>query len=168
MALEFSAPSKTFNFKNFNCGEPSLNEYLRFYALRNDRSSISRLFIAHDPDRNPREVVGYYTVSSAQVAFENYPEGAGGKIPRYLIPAMRIGRLACSAAHQGRGLGAALLKDALMRAVTANQVMAIHCVLVDALNEKAAGFYSRYGFVPVRENPLTMVLPMATILDAIG
>ena len=47
MVLEFSAASKDFDFKSFDCGEKSLNDYLRFYALKNDKNSISRIFIAY-------------------------------------------------------------------------------------------------------------------------
>ncbi|MDT8298920.1 MAG: hypothetical protein RQ801_11500, partial [Spirochaetaceae bacterium] len=123
MALEFSIASKSFDFKGFDCGEKSLNDYLRFYALKNDKNSICRVFIVHDPQDDPKAVLGYYAVSSAQIAFEDYPEGISGKITRYPIPAVKIGRLACSLSVQGQGVGAALLRDAFYRAIAANQVI---------------------------------------------
>lgn len=168
MVLEFSAASKDFDFKSFDCGEKSLNDYLRFYALKNDKNSISRIFIAYDTQDNTRTVLGYYTVSSAQIAFEDYPEGLSGKIPRYPIPAVRIGRPASSVTARGKGVGAALLKDALHRAVAASQEVAIHCIIVDALHEKAAAFYRKYGFTPIKDDLLTLVIPMAAILDSLG
>ncbi len=163
--LEFAPASKAFDLKAFNCGEKSLDDYLRFYALKNDKKQISKAFIAYNP-AHPRDVIGYYTVSSAQITYNEYPESLREKIPGYPIPAMRIGKLASSLSARGQRIGAALLKDAFLRAITASDQVAIYCIIVDALNKKAASFYIKYGFVPLKEDGNTLVLPMKTVFFA--
>ncbi len=165
MQPEFVPASKDFDLKAFDCGEKSLNDYLRFYTLMNDKKQISKAFIAYDPVR-PRCVLGYYTVSSAQITYDEYPESLREKIPKYPVPAMRIGKLASSLSARGQGIGAALLKDAFLRAVAASDQIAIHCVIVDALNEGAASFYIKYGFVPLKDNGRTLVIPIKTVISA--
>lgn len=89
------------------------------------------------------------------------------RFPGILFPAVRIGRPASSVTARGEGVGAALLKDALHRAVAASQEVAIYCIIVDALHEKAAAFYRKYGFTPIKDDLLTLVIPMAAILDSL-
>ena len=165
MALEFSPVSRDFDLKSFDCGEISLNNYLRFYALKNDKSQISKTVIAFDP-ANPKCILGYYTISSAQITYNEYPESLRGKIPRYPVPAMRIGKLASSITTRGQGIGAALLKDAFLRAIVASGHIAIHCIIVDALNKSAALFYTKYGFVPLKDDESILVIPIKTVIEA--
>ena len=106
-------------------------------------------------------------MSSAQISFDDYPESLRDRLPRYPVPAMRIGKLASSVQARGQGVGAALLKDAFLRAIAASKEIAIHCIIVDALNEGAASFYSKYGFVPLKDDSLTMVIPIKTVKDAL-
>ncbi len=80
---------------------------------------------------------------------------------------MRIGKLAIDLKSQGKNIGAKLLKDALLRAVNISSQVALHFVVVDALNEKAKSFYLKYGFTAFVENPLTLVISLETIKAAI-
>lgn len=161
MPIKITPISKSFNLKAFECGEDSLNGYFRFYAVKNDKNNISRTFVAFDTV-DPVSVLGYYSVSSAQIFFEDYPESLRDGLPKYPIPAVRIGKLATSIHARGRGVGAALLKDAFLRTISASKDFAIHCILVDALNENAVSFYGKYGFVPIKDI-LTMVIPIETV-----
>jgi GNAT superfamily N-acetyltransferase len=79
---------------------------------------------------------------------------------------MRIGKLVMNLAFQGKGIGAFLLKDAFLRAINISTEVALFCVIVDAIDEKAASFYTKYGFVPFQDYPYTLVLPLKTIIEA--
>ena len=88
------------------------------------------------------------------------PSETAKRLPRYpVVPAALIGRLAIDRQYRGRGLGAALLFDALARADTA-----IFAILVDAKDDAAAAFYRRHGFQPFAARPLNLFLPLGTAL----
>jgi len=162
MEISITPISKDFNLKNFDCGIQELNLYLHQFALRNDRKNIGKTFIAWGSD-NPKKVLGYYTVSMAQVLFEELPPELKAGLPKYPVPAMRIGRLAVDSSLHGKGFGSWLLKDALSRAALLSDSVALFCILVDALNDKAKDFYLKYGFKAFEDKPLTLVLPVETV-----
>jgi len=105
-------------------------------------------------------------VSMGQVEFKLLPEDLAKGLPRHPVPVMRIGRLAVDRSTQGMGVGAALLRDALLRAVELSRKVGTCVVLVDAIDESAMKFYERYGFIPLKDIPLTLVLPVETIAAA--
>ena len=106
-------------------------------------------------------IAGYYTLAAASVPLTDLPSSAAKKLPRYpLVPAVRMGRLAVDRDFKGRGLGGALLADALSRA--SNSDIAAYALLVDAKDEKAATFYRHHGFILLPNSPLTLFLPLAT------
>ncbi len=166
MDIEIIPISKKINRKDFDCGIEDLNRYLRQFAIPNDKKNIGKTFVAvekHDLNKP----IGYYTVSIAQILINELPDSAKKGLPRYPIPAMRIGKLATDFKFQGKNIGAKLLKDALLRAVNISSQVALHFIVVDALNEKAKSFYLKYGFTAFEENPLTLVISLETIKKAI-
>ncbi len=165
MNIKIIPVSKSINKKDFNCGIDDLNLYLRQFAIPNDKKNIGKTFVAVY-ESNKSQVLGYYTVSMAQILFNELPDLMKKGIPKYPIPAMRIGKLAVDLCFQGKNIGILLLKDAFLRAINVSSKVAIYCVIVDALNEKAKSFYIKFGFIPFEENPLTLVLPLQTINDA--
>lgn len=142
---------------SFDCGEPSLNTYLKQYARQNDEKGLGRTFVAVEPDQT--RIEGYYTISTGAVTFEQVPE----KLPRYPIPVVHLGRLAIDLKSQGKGLGELLLIDALKRAVQASEQLGIYAVEVRALNDSARNFYLKYGFTPLLDDEFHLYLPMKTI-----
>lgn len=106
------------------------------------------------------------TFSNAQIEATNLPESITRKLPRYPVPAFRIGKLAVDSRFQGMGVGSWLLKMALQRALDVSASVGIFAVLVDAIDDKAKDFYLRYGFIPMDDHPLTLYLPLATIRQA--
>ena len=149
----------------FDCGYTELNQYFRQYAYKNDRLYIGKTFVAIT---EADQVAGYMTISTALIAAESLPEGLRAKLPRYPVPAFRIGKLAVDLRFQGNGSGRWLLTQALKKAVEVSASVGLYAVLVDAIDEKAKSFYVKYGFVPFEAHPLTLVLPLATIKVAIG
>jgi GNAT superfamily N-acetyltransferase len=165
MELFLHSLSKTHRVKTFDCGNPILNDYLKLYALKNDRLSIGKTFVALDRENN---FAGYLTLSAAQLDKASLPEPIQARLPRYPVPALRIARLAVDLKMQGQGAGAWLLKQALEKALHIADVAGIFAVIVDAIDEKARDFYQKYGFIPLQEEPLTLFLPLETIRTCTG
>ena len=165
MKFIFEKFSRDFARDDFDCGTENLNDFLKRYALQNLKKNINVTIVAVS-EENPRKILGYYSVSMAQVNFENLPDGLAKGIPRYPVPAMRIGRLAVDRAAQGAGLGSELLRHALYRALELSRKVGTCIVLVDAIDENAKRFYEKYGFVSLVDLPLSLVLPMETIAEA--
>jgi GNAT superfamily N-acetyltransferase len=166
MDIKVVPVSKAIAKKPFNCGIEELNRYFKQFAFPNDKKNIGKTFVAisHTDLLQP---LGYYTVSMAQILFSELPEDLKKGLPKYPIPAMRIGKLAIDMQYQKKGLGSFLLRDALLRAIRISSEIAIYCILVDALNEKAKNFYLKFGFIPFPATPLTLVLPLKTIIQAV-
>ena len=165
MKFIFEKLSRDFARDAFDCRTESLNDFLKRYALQNLRKNISVTIVAVSAG-NPKKILGYYSVSMAQVNFENLPVDLAKGIPRYPAPAMRIGRLAVDRAAQGVGLGGELLRHALYRALELSREVGTCIILVDAIDENAKRFYEKYGFVSLIDLPLSLVLPMETIAEA--
>ena len=141
----------------FDCGNhPSLNEWLRRFALSNQKSDISRTFVVH----RDNVVVGYYSLASGSVRREEATTRVAKGLPNQPVPVVLLGRLAVDRREHGRGLGKALLKDALLRIEAASQTVAVRAVLVHAIDERAASFYRQYGFEESPVSPLHLCLLM--------
>ncbi|MGH6956856.1 MAG: GNAT family N-acetyltransferase [Caulobacteraceae bacterium] len=136
----------------FRSGQETLDLWLRRRALTNQASGASRTYVlVHDA-----RVIAYYALAAAAVA----PNEAPGRIRRNMpdpIPVILIGRLAVDLEWQGRGLGAALLRDAVERSAEAARIVGVRGVLVRAISDEAARFYRRNGFVESPLDSLTLL-----------
>lgn len=142
----------------FNSGSKALDDYFRQQITQDMRRRVTACFVALD---RGQQIAGYYTLASASLLFSDLPDTLAKKLPRYpSVPAIRMGRLAVDRGFQGQGLGAALLADALRRAIRSE--IAAYAMLVDAKNDSAAGFYQHHGFILLADSPLTLFLPLAT------
>lgn len=166
MNIKIVPISKNIDKKDFDCGIDELNLYLKQFAIPNDKKNIGKTFIAVN-ENEPAKPIGYYTVSMAQILFIDLPNSLKKGLPRYPVPAMRIGKLAVDSHFKGMSIGSFLLKNALMRAVNILSEIALNCVIVDALNHAAKSFYLKYGFVAFEDNPLTLVISLKTIKAAL-
>lgn len=144
----------------FDCGEASLNLFLQKHALNNDRAGLGRTFVATEPGRT--QVAGYFTVSTGSVRFDTIPDHTAKRLPKYPIPTVHIGRLAVDGGFQGRGLGEALLVEAIRKAATAAASVGVYAIDVFALHDRAKSFYLKYGFVEMLEAPLHLFLSIHT------
>jgi len=143
----------------FACGVQALDRYFKTQVSQDIRRRVTACFTAVDAQGR---IAGYYTLASASILLGDLPEHLARKLPRYpAVPAVRMGRLAVDLAFKGEGLGAALLADALRRAVTAE--IAAYAFVVDAKDAKAAAFYAHHGFHATKGNPLLLYLPLATV-----
>jgi GNAT superfamily N-acetyltransferase len=145
----------------FNCGQPTLDEWLKDRAGQFDRRDLSRTFVATRPEESL--VLGYYAVSTHRVVYDVLPPAEAKGLPRLDVPAVLIGRLAVDQTVQGQGLGALLLIDALRRSVQISEQIGIRAVEVDAIDEAARSFYLKFGFRSLRDDTRHLFLPMHEI-----
>jgi predicted GNAT family N-acyltransferase len=144
---------------SFTCGVESLDHYLKTQAGQDVRRKANAVFILSEFSE-PTHVLGYYTLCAMAISRGDVPEAARKHVPRYpLVSATLIGRLAVAKERQGQRLGAVLLADALRRAFDSAGTVDSSMVMVDALDEAAAGFYAAHGFVRLPDS-LRLVLPM--------
>lgn len=155
--------SKEHDREAFDCGHSELNAYLRTQA-RQEMDRGSAVVYVLVPQRVPREIAAFYTLSSSSVRLSDWPDSVRKKLPRYpLVPVTLIGRLAVSRSHIGHRLGERLLMDAFQRCHPASRAIGSVAVIVDAKDVDVATFYMRYGFVAFPDQPLRLFLPMKTI-----
>lgn len=159
MEVKPISDTKPSQLSKFDCGAEKLNTYLKRFAKKNDKLGIGRTYVLLDKAR----ALGFYTVSMAQIEFKALPRPTQEKLPRYPVPAVRIGRLAIDHSAQGQGLGEFLLMDALTRCVRVSEEIAVLAVIVDAKNDQAKDFYLKYGFIPLEDKELSLFLPLSTI-----
>ena len=136
--------------QGFECGVPALNEYIHRFAEQHRRRGISSIYVLADSSR-PELILGYYTLSAAEVDGQQLAETERKKLPRYPVPCFRMGRLACRSDQQGRGLGKLLVGCAVDRCLKARQQVAAYALIVDAKDDSAAAFYLHFGFKPFQD-----------------
>ena len=148
----------------FRSREPALDEWLTKSALRNEAGRSSRTYVACAPGR---EVIGFYTLSNGHVQRDRAPKKLQRNAPDPL-PVMVLGRLAVAEGWERRGIGSGLLKDAMLRTLSAGEIAGVTALLVHSKSEQAAAFYHLAGFKPSPLNPLTLMLPLKEIESAYG
>jgi hypothetical protein len=152
--------------KGFDCGSPELNDYLARHARQNHESGGAKTFVAVSP-AEPTRVLGYYSISSGAIEFARVPATLTRSLGRYQVPVFRLARLAVSISVQGHGLGGDLLLAAGVRALSvATQVGGV-ALAIDAKEERAARWYERFGALRLLDDPLELVLPLATLAAAV-
>ncbi|ALR20641.1 MULTISPECIES: GNAT family N-acetyltransferase [Sphingobium] len=139
----------------------SLDDWLRDRALASEGSSARTYVVCNAAE--PRRVVGYYTITTAMEQRAALPSAKLRRGMPDRVPLLLIGRLAVDAGFQGIGLGADLLADALRRCAAAAEIAGARAVIVHAIDEKAAAFYARHGFIPTSLGELVMLLPIEAI-----
>lgn len=144
-----------------------LDDWLRDMALYNQQQGYSRTFVIADESN---VVVGYHSLCAGMISRNGTPRQVKGKQAPAQIPVALLARLAVDEKHQGQGLGAALLKNALLSVVSAAQAVAFKAVMVHALDKESETFYRKFGFLDAKGIEGTLFLPtqgiMASMLEA--
>lgn len=151
---------KAFTREVFDCGVEPLNEYLRKFALQNQKNDAARTYVVVDAEK---KILGYYTLVFGSVATEDAPGDISSRLGRYPIPVILIARLAVDLSVKGKGLGGILLRDALLRAVQAAEIAGLRAIMVEAKDETARSFYENLGFQRSPSDPLLLFLKIADI-----
>lgn len=148
----------------FRCGRQELDRWVQAYAGQGQRRDASRTYVVVDREN---AVVGFYTLVATQVDHGRATADVRrGMSKRFPIPGVLLARLAVDRPHHGRGVGAALLADAVRRVVRVADDVGIRTLVVDAIDDKAADFYRRFGFTSVTENRLLLMTTVAQLRSA--
>ncbi|HKU24895.1 MAG TPA: GNAT family N-acetyltransferase [Candidatus Sulfotelmatobacter sp.] len=164
--VQFSAPEKltaSHDVSPFECGEPALDSWLRKRALQNEETGASRTYVL----RAGQEIAGYYALATGAIAHAE----AAGRVRRNMpdpVPVIILGRLAIASKFQGRGIGAALLRDAVLRIVQVAEIAGIRAILVHAISDQAKRFYEKHGFIPSPADPMTLMITVAEAARILG
>ena len=148
----------THDLSQFTCGEPSLDDWLKHRGLKNRMSGALRCFVLCLDNA----VAGYYTLSAGAINHEAAPKAMRRNMPDPL-PILLIGRLAIDQRCQNQGLDQALLRDAMLRAVSVAGDAGIFALLVHALSEQAKRFYLSCGFVESPLQSMTLIVTLHTV-----
>src|SRR5665811_616004 len=143
---------------NFDSGEFSLNEWLKKRAFKNHAAGASRCFVLCAG----KDVIGYYSLSAGAISHEAAPKAMRRNMPNPL-PVLLLGRLAVDKRYHNQGIGQALLRDALMRAVNVAGDAGVFAILVHALSDQAKQFYLSRGFVESPLQPMTLLMTIETV-----
>ena len=140
----------------FDCGIPSLNEWLLRHARQAQSSGSAKTFVVS----NDNIVIGYFGLTVGQVETYEAPERIRRGMGQYPIPVVILARLAVSINHQGLGIRVAMLQDAIRRTLMISEQVGIRALLTHPIDDRASKFYERFGFVssPVREKQLVLLL----------
>jgi GNAT superfamily N-acetyltransferase len=150
----------------FDCGEEALNEFLRRYTRKSHDLGGAKTFLAIN-DADGKTILAFYSLSPASVAFARTPEIVRRGLARDDVPGFRLARLAVDRRFQGEGIGGQILLAAGKRCLLAAVEVGGVVLVIDAKNERVAGWYASYGAVPLLDAPLSLLLPLATIEAAL-
>ena len=149
----------------FDCGEDALNRFLVRFALPNQMANASQTYLGIADDD---AIVGFYTLVVGEIGFDDAPERLTKGLARHAVPLMLLARLGVSVDWQGRGVGAGLLKDAMLRTVNAADIAGIRAFAVHAKDERAQAFYRHFDFVASPTDPLHMFVLVKDLRRAAG
>jgi GNAT superfamily N-acetyltransferase len=138
----------------FDCGNKDLNRFLQQYALLNQNNGASKTYVG----LADQTVIGYYSLAVGSVEYDKAPERVNKGLAHHAIPIMLLARLAVDSHWQSKGIGAALLKDAMLRTLHAAGIAGIRSFVVHAKDDVAKGFYEHFDFLPSPSDPLHLFL----------
>lgn len=138
----------------FDCGQVALNQFLQRHALVNQKANSAQTYVCCHADA----VVGFYSLAVGSVTPQSAPDRVMKGLARHPVPVMILARLAVDSAHQGKGLGQALLRDALLRTAQAADIAGIRCLLVHAKDDTARQWYASWEFEPSLTDPYHLFL----------
>ncbi len=149
--------------EDFDSGKPSLNIWLKTRALSNHKNGFTAVTVVHENQR----VLGYYGLSPTTVVPNSLPRNLRTGQPPNHIPCLLLGQLAVDRNSAGRGIGTGLLKHALISCAQATTLIGGRALIVNAIDEEAATFWQRRGFLPTKIDPLMLFRPMTDVVASI-
>jgi GNAT superfamily N-acetyltransferase len=164
MALHIEKLSRDHRVDSFDCGKDPLNRFLVRFAYQAQLSGSSQTYIALADG----VVVGYYTLVFGDVGYENAPERLRKGMARHPIPLMILARLAVSSDWAGKGLGAGLLKDAMIRTLAAGDIAGLRAFAVHAKDDDARSFYQHFDFIESPSDPMHLFLLLKDLRSLVG
>jgi len=144
------------HLEGFDCGKPALNEWLVRHALQAQGAGSCKTFVVTGGE----QLAGYFSLTVGQIDTLEAPERMRKGMGQHPLPVVILARLAVSKLHQKQGIGVALLQDAIRRTLQIGEQAGLRALLTHPIDEEAAAFYTRFGFVqsPLREQQLLLLL----------
>ena len=152
------------HLESFDCGREELNRYLLRHAWSNQQAGAGQTYLGLVGDA----VVGYHTLVVGHVLLNDAPERLTKGLAKRPVPIMLLARLAVDHRWQGKGIGKALLKDAMLRTLQAADIAGIRALAVHAKDEQARKFYERFDFVPSPTDAMHLFILLKDLRRAIG
>jgi len=143
----------------FSCGKPTLDHWLKTRALANQEKGFTAVVVVHDAGR----VVGYYGLAPTAVVPSILPRAIRTGQPPNPVPCLLLGQLATDTEWAGQGIGTGLMKHALQRCVQAARLIGGRALMVNAVDDEAARFWQRHGFMPSKDDPLVLLRAISDI-----
>jgi GNAT superfamily N-acetyltransferase len=159
--------SEAHDLSQFSCGKPSLDNWLRLRALSNQLKGFTAVMVVQDAGR----VVGYYGLAPTAVVPASLPRSIRTGQPPDPVPCLLLGQLATDVKWLGKGIGTGLLKHALERSVQAATLIGGRALIVNAVDEDAAAFWRRRGFLPSKDDRMVLsrsIVDIAASLEDCG
>ena len=145
---------------SFESGKPALDQFLKRFSLTNQKAGSAQTYVIC---RGTNEVVGYYSLCVGAVEHATASERVRKGLANHPVPVMILARLAVASHEQKRGLGKALLKDALLRTAQAAEIAGIRALLVHAKDDAARLWYLNFDFEESSTDPYHLFLLMKDI-----
>ncbi|HEX8640084.1 MAG TPA: GNAT family N-acetyltransferase [Allosphingosinicella sp.] len=151
----------------FDCGKAPLNDFVRRRALKNEGRASRTYVVNATIGEHAGSVIAYYTLAAGAVALDALPKKLSRNMPNP-IPAMVLGRMAVDRNHKGKGLGRAMLQEAMRRVMIAAREVGARALIVHAIDDEAVTFYTQYGFQVFPTGSRTLFLPIDTIARSLS
>ena len=165
MALSAPEPlGPNHDVSDFSCGKPSLDNWLKTRALANQQRGFTVVMVVHEQSR----VVGYYGLAPTAAVPGAMPRSIRTGQPPNPVPCLLLGQLAVDRSFARRGVGSGLLQHALLRCVAGAELIGGRALMVHAVDEEAAAFWRRKGFLPSKDDPLILFRAIAEIVASLG
>ena len=148
----------------FSCGHPALDRWVHTRALSNQQKGFTAVIVVHVQGR----VVGFYGLSPTAVLPAQLPRSTRSGQPPEPVPCLLLGQLATDSRWAGQGVGTGLVKHALQRSVAAARLIGGRALVVHAVDDGAAAFWTRRGFIASRDDPLVLFRSMADIAASVA
>jgi GNAT superfamily N-acetyltransferase len=155
------AIAKSHDRQSFDCGDPAMNDFLRRYARQSHEQNASKTFCAIDVSK-PSRVLGFYTVAPSAAAHDIVPASMTKGLAQHEVAGFKLARIATDITIAGQGLGGQLLAAVALRCLRIAAEAGGVLLIIDAKNERAARWYASYGAEPLKDQPLTLVMPLST------
>jgi len=162
-ALRIEKLNRSHSIDSFDCGKDALNRFLVRFALQNQQAQASQSYVALSGE----EVIGFYTLVVGQVEFAEAPERLTKGLARYPVPIMLLARLAIALPWQGKGVGAGLLKDAMLRTLQAAEIAGIRAFAVHAKDDLSRAFYERFDLIASPVDPYHLFILLKDVRAAL-
>jgi GNAT superfamily N-acetyltransferase len=147
----------------FSCGKPVLDRWLKTRALSNQQRGFTAVMVVHDAGR----VVAFYGLAPTAIVPSALPRSIRTGQPPDPVPCLLLAQLAVDQAWNRKGVGTGLVKHALTRCVDAARLIGGRALIVNAVDEEAAAFWRRRGFIPSRDDPLVLFRSIADIAASV-